>query len=74
VRPFLFPPFSYSLTLTPQPPAGLGQTPSLEEVIEFLEGVHRRHWHQEVAPGIAHQAFHQTLLMGLSRSAEAALK
>jgi hypothetical protein len=53
---------------------GLDQTPSLEEVIQFLEGVHLRHWYQEVAPGIAHQAFQQTLLMGLSRSAEAALK
>jgi hypothetical protein len=52
----------------------LGQTPFLEEVIEFLEGVHLRHWHQEVAPGITHQAFHQTLLMGLGGSAEAALK
>jgi hypothetical protein len=46
----------------------------LETVIEFLKGVHLRHWHQEVAPGIAHQAFHQTLLMGLGGSTEAALK
>jgi hypothetical protein len=74
VGPLLVPELSNSLILTTQPPPGLGQAPFPQEVIQFLKGVHLWEWDQEVEAGIAHQAFHQTLLVGLGRGAEATLK
>jgi hypothetical protein len=53
---------------------GLGQAALPEEVVQFLEGADLRHWHQEVAPGVAHQILYQTFLVGLPWSTEAALK
>ena len=39
--------------------------------IEDLEAGHDRHWHQEVAPGIADQALYFALVVALARPAEA---
>jgi len=74
VRSLLIPQLAYCLCLTAQPSPDFRQAPSPQKVVEFLKGVHLRHGYQEVAAGVTHQVFYQTLFMSFPRIAETALK
>src|SRR5918996_309659 len=74
VGTLLFPEFPDSVALATQPPTGFSQASFPEKVVQFLPGIYFRHRDQEVATGVAYQAFYQSLLMGLPRGTESALE